>query len=172
MLGLIRVAETRMGGYAIAFTRLIRHKSTFESLFVDPAFKCWLRKEPKAPRALVELLKNAHLWKFLLVLLRSLHGAYLTLRHADSKTAGMDWLHYNVCRVMESLADNHATLNQWDEMDRALFIEDLVDLVGVTAEGFEEWKTETETATSDDDSSVDSEVVPKFGTVIRSQLDS
>jgi hypothetical protein len=167
MLGLIRVAETRMGGYAIAFTRLIRHKSTFESLFVDPAFKCWLRKEPKAPRALVELLKNAHLWKFLLVLLRSLHGAYLTLRHADSKTAGMDWLHYNVCRVTESLADNHATLNQWDEMDRALFIDDLVDLVGATAEGCEDWKTETEPATTDDDSSVDSEVVPKFGTVIR-----
>jgi hypothetical protein len=175
-IGLIRVAETRMAGYAIALTRLVRHMTTFETLFADPAFKAWLKKEKNAPNDLVDFLKNQHFWKFLLLLLRSLHGAYLTLRHADQKSAGMDWLYFNACRVTTSLAANHAYLDQWDDMDPDLFINELIALYGGSkkfhdSDSSSEEEDEADVDDDDDGSEVVSILRPKLGTEIRGLWD-
>jgi hypothetical protein len=162
-----------MAGYAIALTRLLRHMTTFETLFADPAFKAWMKKEKKVPHALVEFLKNPHFWKFLLLVLRTLHGAYLTLRHADQKTAGMDWLYFNACRVKESLAANHAYLDQWDDMDPDLFINQLIALYGDSSKlpSIDEADYCSSEGDNTDDEYVASELRPKFGTECRTIWD-
>ena len=174
LIGLIKPSGTRMGGYAIALTRLIRLKESFESLFTDLAFKSWLKKVNKGPVELIEFLKKADFWKYLLLLLRSLHGAYLTLRHADSKTAGMDWLYYNALQVTETLMANEAQLNLWHTMDQSLFIWDMVALVGDKATLAVDY-TVADSDSSDDSSldepaemgSVKSTDSPMFGATMR-----
>jgi hypothetical protein len=97
----------------------------------------------------------------------------LTLRHADSKTAGMDWLYHNACKVTDSLMANEAHLNMWDEMDQNLFINELIHLVG-NRSLLDIGPADPDSSDDDDDAeSVDSTASdrPKLGTDLRIKWD-
>lgn len=169
LIGLITPSGTRMAGYWIALTRLIRHKDTFESLFSDPAFKA-LKADAKPPADLVALLKNPELWKFLLMFMRCMFGALRLLRLCDKKVPTMDKMYYFVLKVDQWLVKHHGDLNEWDEMDESLFITDLVAFTDTCkSKGA---NTGDDSSDSDDDdnsvSSYDSGVTTiKWGTAVR-----
>jgi hypothetical protein len=56
-VGLMRPVDTRMAGYWIALTRLLRLEPVFDSLFGDPNFKNTPVKE-KPPNALIAILRQ------------------------------------------------------------------------------------------------------------------
>ena len=115
-VSLMRPSGTRMAGYWIAWTRVLRLKSTFEALIVDPAYLD-LPKKQRPPDQLVEILKMNDFWGFTYKFMRAMYGPLRLLRLADMKTACMDKLRYFVLRTQEVLIKEKTQFNVWDTME-------------------------------------------------------
>ena len=100
-IGLIRPADTRMGGYWIAWTRIYRMKAVFEQMLVSQQFTQKLKNDQKPPESLVGLLRDPGFWDSVFHILRALHGPLRVLRYCDMKTTVMDKLFYLCSRALD-----------------------------------------------------------------------
>jgi hypothetical protein len=99
-IGLMRVAETRMGGGAIAFLRILRLRPVIKSVVADPVYQ-----QAKPPTALTQLLNNPAFWHAIYVIVRATFGALRLLRLCDTEKAAMDKLYYFTLKTQEGFRD-------------------------------------------------------------------
>jgi Protein of unknown function (DUF 659) len=114
-IGLIRPADTRMGGYWIAWTRIYRLKDVFASVFANKKFK-ELKKDQRPPLEIVQLFKSDDFWTNIYAFLRAMHGPLRILRYCDMKTPIMDKLYYLGSQATTDLIRHRKTFNDWEEL--------------------------------------------------------
>jgi len=134
--GLICPADTRMGGYWIAWTRVLRLRHVFARMFVDEVFVD-LTADKKPPPDMVELLGMDSFWTWTYKFMRAMYGPLRLLRLCDSKHACMDKLYFFVLQTDEALKKSMADFNIWTSLDhqandplQSLFIEKIRNLCG------------------------------------------
>jgi hypothetical protein len=115
-IGLIRPSGTRMAGYWIAWTRVLRLKDAFESLLVSPAFK-ELKKSQKPPEDLIAILKMTEFWGFLYHFMRAMYGPLRLLRLCDMKDPCMDKILYFVNKTSEILESDKGRFDLWNDLE-------------------------------------------------------
>ena len=91
-IGLIRAADTRMGGHFIAFIRLLRLKAAMNSCIISAEFK-----QLKIDRNIIlTVVGSDGFWSFLFEVVRAVFPVLCLLRLADQRGAAMDKLYYCV----------------------------------------------------------------------------
>jgi hypothetical protein len=121
-IGLIRAADTRMGGHFIALLRFLRLKNTLVSTVTSAEF---INLKIAKAKGLARILQREKLWDQVFLLVRGVYPALKVLRLADRKSAAMDKLLYYVRKTDKAIEKSVP------EMDK--FMED-VELVGNRAE--------------------------------------
>ena len=127
-VGLMKPTETRMAGFWICYTRLLRLEAVFDSLLGDPFFKN-LPAGEKPPETLIKILRKKEFWGFLYLFLRAMYPALRLLRMADLKLAAMDKLYFGVIKTDLALHDECCELNKWSEDFYKTLEEDMTFLV-------------------------------------------
>jgi hypothetical protein len=112
-IGLIRPADTRMGGYWIAWTRIYRLKPAFEAMVASKKFQ-ELKKDQRPPLEVIQLLKNDEFWRHLNWFLSAMHGPLRILRYCDMKSPIMDKLYYLGCQATKDLQSKVKAFNDWE----------------------------------------------------------
>ena len=115
-IGLTRPADTRMGGYWIAWCRIYRLKVCFLRMIASKAFAD-MKKDQKPPMPLLHLLKSEEFWNHIYIFLRALYGPLMVLRYCDMKVPIMDKLYYLGMRAQNDLHQHLKQLNDWENLD-------------------------------------------------------
>ena len=100
-----------MGGYIIAFLRLLGLQAAFDSTMAAPEFVSL-----KIDTRIVALLKNGTFWALLKTIVTSCFGMLRLLRLADTKAPAMDKLLFYVHQVDELTAKHSMTLEAFDNL--------------------------------------------------------
>ena len=118
-VGLIRAADTRMAGYFIALTHMLRVKDALMSTIHSVEFKEHMqlkgnKKNKKKLEWAVSFLENRSMWKLLFLLTKAIYPVLRILRLSDRSEAGMHMLYYYYLKADESLQAQREELNKLD----------------------------------------------------------
>jgi hypothetical protein len=114
-IGLIRPAGTRMGGYWIVWTRVVRLRPIIEVVLADPAFK-GLPAAQRPPKDFIDILLDPRFWKGLIGFLQAMFGPLRVLRLCDTRAPSMDKVLYYALRTEEHLLAAKKKLDKWDDL--------------------------------------------------------
>jgi hypothetical protein len=110
-IGLIRAADTRMGGHFITFLRLLRLKRALHSTVVSPEFL-----QLKLGTELVKIIRQPEFWRVLFLVVRAVFPALRILRLSDQQSPAMDKLYYCVRRADKLIESNMEELDElWQD---------------------------------------------------------
>ena len=116
-VGLIRAADTRMAGYFVAFTRMLRLKDPLLEAVRCQAYKKMIessqdKKKSTKMKWAKNLLENENMWKHLFTICQAVYPALLVLRIADKSEAGMHALYYHLRKCREAMKKHINKLNR------------------------------------------------------------
>ena len=125
-VGLYRPSATRMGGYIIAFLRLMASKAVFDSTMAAPEYS-----KLKINNNLTELLKHHTFWALILCVVKANFGPLWLLRLADSKAACMDKVVFYVHQTDALVEEHMESMNEFDDPEHESMqqVTDLFDSV-------------------------------------------
>mmetsp|Transcript_118603 Transcript_118603/g.232913 ORF Transcript_118603/g.232913 Transcript_118603/m.232913 type:complete len:602 (-) Transcript_118603:31-1836(-) len=108
-IGLIRTADTRMGGHVISMLRTLRLKDALLSTISSASF---LQGKFKIEKKIVDVLKRETTWEFMEKFVRAVFPVLIVLRLADKKEPVMDKLYFYVRRMDKTLEKSQDILDE------------------------------------------------------------